>query len=187
MELRHIKLSILGITLLAISLSTTSCALIGGVIGGVVRTAASLAPAKLALACLPEGTAIDTPDGPKAVENLVAGDLVIGFEGTPVKILQVHNYLEDSTAERFRTVEFTNGAKVDLCDKHRIQGVRAEDLTAGSSLASGEIVQSVTIYSGVERSYDLLTEDAGYQINSVPVNSMIEELIETAQTGKLRK
>jgi len=112
---------------------------------------------------------------------------VIGFEGTPVKVLQVHNYLEDSTAERFRTVEFTNGSKVDLCDKHRIGNIRAEDLKAGSSIESGEIVQSVTVYGGVERSYDLLTEDAGYQINSIPVNSMIEELIETAQTGLLKR
>ena len=183
MKLRYIKFSIVSTILLAFSLSTSSCALIGG----VIRTAASLIPAKLALSCLPEGTAIDTPNGPKAVEDLVAGDLVIGFEGAPVKILQVHNYLEDSTLERFRTVEFTNGAKVDLCDKHRIQGVRAEELATGSSLESGEIVHSVTIYGGVERSYDILTEDAGYQINSIPVNSMIEELIETSQTGVLRK
>ena len=183
MKHKYLKQGILGTLLLAFSLSTSSCALIGG----VIKTAASLAPAKLALACLPEGTLIDTPNGPKAIENLVAGDLVIGFEGAPVKILQVHNYLEDSTAEHFMTVEFTNGAQVNLCDKHRIHGIRAENLKAGSSLESGEIVQSVTIYGGVERSYDILTEDTGYQINSIPVNSMIEELIKTAQTGRLRR
>jgi len=183
MKQKYIKQSITCTLILAFSFSTTSCALIRGVIG----TAVSLAPAKLALACIPEGTAIDTPSGPMNVEDLNAGDLVIGFEGTPVKVLQIHNYLEDHTAERFRTVEFTNGSKVDLCDKHRIGGIRSEDLQAGSSLESGEIVKSVTIYDGVERSYDLLTEDTGYQINNIPVNSMIEELIETSQTGRLKR
>ena len=181
MKHEYIKRSIACTLILAFSFYTTSCSLIRGIIG----TAVSLAPAKLALACLPEGTAIDTPTGPKPVEDLNAGDLVIGFEGTPVKVLQVHHYLEDNTAERFRTVEFTNGSKVDLCDKHRIGGIRSEDLQADSSLESGEIVKSVTIYGGVERSYDLLTEDAGYQINNIPVNSMIEELIKTSQTGNL--
>jgi len=183
MKFKYLKPSVVGAFFIAFSFSTSSCGLIVGAIG----TAVSLLPAKIALSCLPEGTAIDTPSGPMAIEHIVAGDLVIGFEGTPVKVLQVHNYLEDSTAERFRTVEFTNGSKVDLCDKHRIGNIRAEDLKAGSSIESGEIVQSVTVYGGVERSYDLLTEDAGYQINSIPVNSMIEELIETAQTGLLKR
>ena len=183
MKHRYLKSKIVCLGLLTFSLATTSC----GLIGTAVKTAVSLAPTKAILSCLPEGTAIDTPEGPKAIEDLKAGELVIGFKGAPVKILQVHNYLEDHTAKRFMTIEFSNGAKVDLCDKHRIQGIRAEDLAEGSLLDSGEVVQAVSIYGGVERSYDLLTEDAGYQINRIPVNSMIEELYETAQTGVLRK
>ena len=33
---------------------------------------------------------------------------------------------------------------------------------------------------GETHSYDLLTEDAGYRINGVPVNSMIEEMVAAA-------
>jgi len=41
-----------------------------------------------------------------------------------------------------------------------------------------ENVISKDVYNGVEFSYDLLTEDAGYRIDSVPVNSMIDETAE---------
>jgi len=183
MKSLYLKRSILCTLLIVATLSASSCSLITG----TVRLAIALLPVKLALQCIPEGTHIDTPDGPKAIENLSPGDLVIGFDGQPVKVLQIHSYLEDSTVEGFRTVEFTNGAKVDLCDKHRIHGVRAESLQIGDSIKSGETVKSITTYDGVERSYDILTEDDGYQINNIPVNSMIEELYETGQTGVIRE
>ena len=31
------------------------------------------------------------------------------------------------------------------------------------------------------RSYDLLTTDSGYRISGIPVNSMIEEMVNTAR------
>ena len=62
----------------------TSCRMLG--------TAASVGMIKLRFGCLVEGTPIDTPTGPVAVENLNTGDLVIGYEGTPVVIQQVHQY-----------------------------------------------------------------------------------------------
>ena len=59
---------------------------------------------------------------------------------------------------------------------HRIKGIRSKDIT--------ENVISKKIYGGVKFSYDLLTEDLGYRINGVPVNSMIEETAELAQKLK---
>jgi hypothetical protein len=38
------------------------------------------------------------------------------------------------------------------------------------------MVACITARTGENKSYDLLTEDAGYQIHGVPVNSMIEEM-----------
>ena len=53
---------------------------------------------------------------------------------------------------------------------HKIKGIRAKDIT--------ENVISKEMYSGVKFSYDILTEDQGYRINGIPVNSMIQELAE---------
>ena len=128
------------------------------------------AMAKAQFACIPKGISIDTTDGKILVENIKPGDIVIGYNGSPVKVLQKHEYLEDPTKERFYKVEFNNGSIVEVCDMHRIKGERAKDIT--------EDVKSKEVYSGVEFSYDLLTEDAGYRMNGIPVNSMIEEMAE---------
>ena len=103
-----------------------------------------------------------------AIEDIKPGDVVIGYNGAPVKVLQKHEYLEDPSKNRFYKVKFNNGSIVDLCDMHRIKGERAKDIT--KDIASKEV------YGGVEFSYDLLTEDMGYRIDGIPVNSMIEEI-----------
>ena len=54
---------------------------------------------------------------------------------------------------------------------HKISGIRAKDIKVNDII-------SVKIYDGVEFSYDLLTQDIGYRINGVPVNSMIPEMKE---------
>ena len=125
---------------------------------------------KIWLKCVPKGTKIDSTDGKIAIEDIKPGDVVIGYDGEPVKVLQKHEYLEDSSKKRFYKVKFNNGSVVDVCDMHRIKGVRAKDIT--------EDVESKEIYGGVEFSYDLLTEDLGYRINGIPVNSMIVEMSE---------
>ena len=117
---------------------------------------------------MPKGIKIDCVDKKIAIEDIKPGDIVIGYDGNPVKVLQKHEYLEDPTKERFYKVKFNNGSIVDVCDMHRIKGVRAKNIT--------ENVIEKEIYSGVEFSYDLLTEDLGYRIDGIPVNSMIEEL-----------
>ena len=53
---------------------------------------------------------------------------------------------------------------------HRILGTLTTDIE--------ENVISKEKYTGVEFSYDLLTEDLGYRMDGVPVNSMIDEMAE---------
>ncbi len=148
----------------------TGCSLIGG----LVKVAAPFAGIKLAFACVPEDTAIDTPAGPRTIASLEAGDLVIGYRGHPVRILQKHSYLENAQT-RFLTVKFSDGATVELCGRHRLTGLPAQHLQNGQ-LIGHRTITSITERTGVTRSCDLLTEDAGYQIQGVPVNSMIEEM-----------
>ena len=123
-------------------------------------------------ACIPKGTKIDTVEGKVFIENIKPGDTIIGYSGVPVKVLQKHEYLEDPTKKRFYKIKFKNGAVVNLCDMHRIKGERAMHIT--------ENVESKELYDGVEFSYDLLTEDLGYRINCIPVNSMIDEWLDYA-------
>ena len=132
------------------------------------NTAATFA--KIYFVCVPMGTKIDGVDSRINIEDIKPGDIVIGYDGTPVKVLQKHEYLEDPTAERFYEVEFNNGSKVNVCDMHKIKCIAAKDVT--------EDVLNKKVYGGVEFSYDLLTEDLGYRIDGIPVNSMIEEMAE---------
>jgi hypothetical protein len=128
--------------------------------------------AKVMFACIPKGTKIDGVDNRVNIEDVKPGDLVLGYSGSAVRVLQKHEYLEDPTKERFYEIEFDDGKKVNTCDMHKVMGVAAKDITEG--------VSSKKTYNGVEFSYDLLTEDLGYRIEGVPVNSMIEEMAEYA-------
>ena len=73
------------------------------------------------------------------------------------------------------TLAAADGAVVDLCPMHRVAGIRAREVRIGQTIA-GRKVTEVGSHRGETHSYDLLTEDAGYQIHGVPVNSMIEEM-----------
>ena len=124
--------------------------------------------AKIYFSCVPQGIKIDTIDGKINIEDIKPGDVVMGYNGNPVKVLQKHEYLEDPTKERFYEVAFNDGSKVNVCDMHKIKCIAAKDIT--------EDVLNKKVYGGVEFSYDLLTEDLGYRIDGIPVNSMIEEM-----------
>jgi hypothetical protein len=152
---------------LALGLLLPSCNLIGA--------ALSLGLAKLQFGCLPEGTLIDTVKGPVEIETLVVGDVVVGFDGAPVQITQIHQYREDPATSRYVTVYFSNGSVVSASPRHRIDGQPASTLQVGD-VCGDAAVSRVESLHGVSRSFDLLTEDAGYRIGGVPVNSMIEEM-----------
>jgi hypothetical protein len=161
---------LLGFGLSVCAVTFSGCALIGP----LLDAALPLATAKLAFACLPEGARVDTPGGPRPIEHLEAGDLVTGYGGQPVRVLQKHGYLEDPSTI-FLRVGFDDGSTVELCKMHRLAGVRARNLQL-DQLIAGRKITRIESRSGVTRSYDLLTEDAGYRIGGLPVNSMIEEM-----------
>lgn len=143
--------------------------------------AAPFAGAKMMFACIPERTQVDTPAGARPIEQVQAGDTVIGYSGKPVRILQKHSYLEDAGTVFYR-IRFADNAQIDLCGMHRVAGIRAREIRVGQSVA-GRQVASIESRQGETRSFDLLTEDAGYQISGVPVNSMIEEMHQAAWNG----
>ena len=143
-------------------------------IGPLVSAALPYAGLKVSFACIPEHTAVDTPSGPRPIEKLEAGDSVIGFSGKAVRILQKHSYMENPETV-FLHIAFADGASVDLCGMHRLAGIRAREIRIEQTIA-GRKVTRIESRRGETHSYDLLTEDAGYQIHGVPVNSMIEEM-----------
>ena len=150
-------------------------------IGPVVSTALPYAGLKLTFACIPEHTLVDTPSGQRPIEGLEAGELVTGFTGKPVLILQKHAYLENKDTI-FLRITFADSAAVDLCGMHRIAGIHAREIYIGQTIA-GRKVTGIESRCGETHSYDLLTEDAGYRIDGVPVNSMIEEMVAAAASG----
>lgn len=150
-------------------------------IAPLVNAALPLAGIKLTFSCIPEHTLVDTPSGPRPIEQLEAGDPVIGYTGKPVRILQKHSYLENPGTV-FLHITFAGGASVDVCGMHRVAGIRAREIRIGQSIA-GRKITGIESRRGETRSFDLLTEDAGYQIHGVPVNSMIEEMHAAASSG----
>ena len=135
------------------------------------------ATAKMFFMCIPSGEIIDTIDGKKTIDNVLPGDEVIGFNGDKVIVLQKHSYKEDSESERFIKLSFDNGSSISLCDKHKVNGVESKDIKVGDCI-NEKTVTSIVYFKGVKVSYDLLTSDNGYQMNGIPVNSMIPEMIE---------
>jgi hypothetical protein len=148
---------------------------LGSILGGALST-------KVLFKCIPEGELIDTPEGQVAIEDIRSGDSVIGFSGEPVKVLIKHEYAENPEAERFHRFYLDNGKDFSVCDMHRIEGERSMDYNVGNSFKGGEVIEAIAVYGGVTRSYDLLTEDIGYRMSGVAVNSMIEELAAFSST-----
>ena len=145
----------------------------------VLVTGCGLLFTKVIFGCLPEGTEIDTPNGPVAVENIRAGDQVIGYHGKAVTVQQVHQYREDASQTRHLALTFTNGATVSLSPRHRIGGTPASQLKPGDRVGEHTVAE-ITPVGFVVRSYDLLTDDPGYRIGGIPVNSMIKEMARSA-------
>lgn len=170
--MRLVLLSLLA----SLSILSCGCANIAGIANAAVR----LGTIKVIFSCIPEGTRIDTPQGARPIESLQPGETVIGYDGKAVPILQKHCYAEDPAPERFRRIMFSNGSVINLCDRHRIGGIKAMDIAPGTQLF-GLRVASVEKYGGVMRSYDLLTTDSGYRISGIPVNSMIEEMVNASR------
>ena len=90
--------------------------------------------------------------------------------------MQKHEYNENPEIKRFLKIYFDDADTIDCCDMHKIKGIRAKEYSIGYVLNGKEII-NIKWYDGVERSYDLLTDDPGYRISGIPVNSMVEEMM----------
>jgi hypothetical protein len=134
---------------------------------------------KFFFSCIPEGTKIDTPDGSKNIEDLNAGDEIVGYDGKSTTLQQKHEYKENPDLNRFLEITFDDDSKVNLCDMHRIDSKRSKDYDVGDKI-NNKTIKNIKWYGGVETSYDLLTTDRGYRISGMPVNSMIDEMMYTA-------
>jgi hypothetical protein len=162
--------------------TSASASKTAGALGGLGSIVGGALAGKVFFACIPEGELIDTPEGQMAIEDIRSGDSVIGFSGKPVKVLIKHEYAENPEAERFHRFYLDNGENFSVCDMHRIEGERSMDYNVGNSFKGGEVIEAIEVYGGVTRSYDLLTEDIGYRMSGVSVNSMIEELAAFSST-----
>ena len=151
----------------------------GEFMGNVMGAAGAAASAKAVMLCIPKGTKIDTSKGKVKIEKLKAGDKVLGFNGKEVTINQKHEYKENPDLNRFLEITFDDDSKVNLCDMHKIDDKRSKDYVVGNKI-NNKTIKDIRWYGGVKTSYDLLTDDKGYSISGIPVNSMIEELMYTA-------
>ena len=122
---------LLSLALLPLAAGLCGCNLIGSLVGAGLPYAGL----KLYFACIPEHTPVDTPSGPRPIEKLEAGDLVIGFAGKPVRILQKHSYLENPKTV-FLHITFADGAAVDLCGMHRLAGIGVASVSRSPSSRS---------------------------------------------------
>ncbi len=147
-----------------------------GLIGSLVPVAKTVVTKGAMTGCIPRGICVDTIDGQVAVEDVKPGDVIVGYDGQPTKVLQKHEYLEDAKEKGWYKVTFKNSddttSDVVVSGCHKIMGERAQNITKN--------VVNKEIYDGVIHSYDLLTEDLGYRMNGIPVDSMIGEKAEIA-------
>ena len=128
--------------------------------------------------CMPGTQCIDTPNGPKPVKDLKGGDAVIGYNGEEAFIVQACSWNQDPT-RTFLTITREDGSAFTVCDDHKILGIPAMEWAEGADMA-GSRIKSITASSGLLTSYDIMTNQGGYQIAGVPVNSMIPEIIRLA-------
>lgn len=150
---------------------------------GLVSTAGTIGATKIMFMCIPEGQTVDVIEHESVpIEDLAPGDWVIGLDGEPEQVLQVHNYLEEPSVKRWVQLELLSGETVESCDKHLINGKEAQDYKPGDMIGENQVV-AVDWFDGVHASYDLLTASGGYMCNGVPVQSMIPLMAQAIAEG----
>ena len=159
------------------SAATTSAAgnIFGPAIGGVLAKGAGALFGLPIPSCMPGDQCIDTPTGPKAIKDLKGGDAVIGYDGNVAFIAQACSWNQDPL-RTFLKITREDGSSFTVCDDHKIMGIPAMEWVEGAELA-GSKIKAIEKTTGLLTSYDILTNQGGYRINGVPVNSMIPEII----------
>lgn len=146
----------------------------GALVPGLIKGASAIFSLGLT-ACMPGDQCIDTPAGPKPIKDLKGGDVVIGYNGEEAFIMQACSWNQDPT-RTFLTITREDGSAFTVCDDHKILGIPAIEWTEGAEMA-GSRIKSITASTGLLTSYDILTNQGGYRIAGVPVNSMIPEMM----------
>lgn len=160
--------------------AAANSAAVAGTAGAVAQTGA-LITTKVIVSCIPEGTFIDLPDGNAMdVASVRAGDLVVGFDGKPAKILHKHEYAEENGND-FIEIVFADDRIVRACRNHVVDERPAGAYKVGDAI-NGNRIKAIIPMPKVRISYDLLTSGphAGYRIGGAPVRSMIPMLVEKA-------
>jgi hypothetical protein len=95
--------------------------------------------------CLPTDTLVDTPDGPKAIQNFKVGDLVYSYNLKTNKLEK--DKIVDSWCSGKRqcvNISFDNGKKIEVGENHplwvinRQDWIRAKDLKRGDEIVDGD-------------------------------------------------
>ena len=159
------------------SAATTSAAgnILGPAIGGVAAKGLGALFGLPIPSCMPGDQCIDTPTGPKAIKDLKGGDAVIGYDGNVAFIAQACSWNQDPL-RTFLTITREDGSSFTVCDDHKVMGIPAMEWVEGAELA-GSKIKAIEKTTGLLTSYDILTNQGGYRINGIPVNSMIPEII----------
>lgn len=110
--------------------------------------------------CLPGGTLIDTPDGPRAVSELRRGDRIDTFDRSGKRITG-HVLVAGSTrvSGRHLTVRLTlaDGRTVSASPGHpAVDGRRVGSLGVGDPLAGSHVTRIETVPLSGDRTYDVL-------------------------------
>ena len=157
--------------------ATTSAAggIFGPAIGGLVGKGLGTLFGVPLPSCMPGDQCIDTPTGPKAIKDLKGGDSVIGYDGEVAFIAQACSW-NQNPLRTFLTITREDGSSFTVCDDHKIMGIPAMEWVEGAELA-GSLIKSIEESTGLLTSYDILTNQGGYRINGIPVNSMIPEIV----------
>ena len=137
----------------------------GALVPGLIKGASAIFSLGLT-ACMPGDQCIDTPNGPKPIKDLKGGDVVIGYNGEEAFIMQACSWNQDPT-RTFLTITREDGSAFTVCDDHKILGIPAMEWAEGADMA-GSRIKSITASSGLLTSYDIMTNQGGYQIAGVP-------------------
>lgn len=121
----------------------------------------------------PYGSIVMTPNGPKCIENLIIGDIVLGSNGKETKVLDI---FEQGTKEIYK-ITFSDGSSTECCAQH-LWAVKSLDDKRRNK--NWKIVQLKEIIGNEKNKLNqcvyeipLLSEPFSFNIKDVPIDPYI--------------
>lgn len=91
--------------------------------------------------CFVAGTAIATPEGPRAIEELLVGDMVLGYDADAESVVTVEvGRVKSRVAEALLAMRFTGGHRFDITPNHPVFFVDEGEFRPAESLRVGDRV-----------------------------------------------